>query len=120
MLTTLVMIKAFVPKSEVSNIKWGDLDSLLKASRTYSENISITMRTSANKSMTIFLADTMETIGNLSKANERNDAKHRPVLKETFAKQKDLSLQVHLANMKQWEDDEYQCYKFSDKLKGKK
>jgi hypothetical protein len=70
--------------------------------------------------MTIFLADTLETIGKLSKANERNDAKHRPVLKETFAKQKDLSLQVHLANMKQWEDDEYQCYKFSDKLKGEK
>ncbi len=75
---------------------------------------------SANKSMTIFLADTLETIGKLSKANEQNDAKHRPVLMETFAKQKDLSLQVHLANMKQWEDDECQCYKFSDKLKGKK
>jgi hypothetical protein len=50
--------------------------------------------------MMIFLADTLETIGKLSKANERNDAKHRPVLKETFAKQKDLSLPIHLANMK--------------------
>jgi hypothetical protein len=70
--------------------------------------------------MTIFLADTLETIGKLSKANERNDAKHRPVLKETFVKQKDLSLPIHLANMKQWDDDDYQCYKFSDKLKGKK
>jgi hypothetical protein len=42
MLTTLVRIKAFIPKLEVSNIKRGDLDSLIKASRTYSENISIT------------------------------------------------------------------------------
>jgi hypothetical protein len=70
--------------------------------------------------MTIFLADTLETIGKLSIANERNDAKHRLVLKETFTKQKDLSLPVHLANMKTWDDDDYQCYKFSDKLKGKK
>ncbi len=44
MLTTLVTIKAFVQKSEVSNIKRGDLDLLLKASRTYSENISITKK----------------------------------------------------------------------------
>jgi hypothetical protein len=28
MLTTMVIIKAFVPKSEVSNIKRGDLDLL--------------------------------------------------------------------------------------------
>jgi hypothetical protein len=62
MLTTLVKIKAFVPRLAVENIKYGDLDLLLKASRTYSENISITKRTSADKSMTISLADILETI----------------------------------------------------------
>jgi hypothetical protein len=119
MLTTLVRIKAFVPKLEVSTIKQGDLDSLLKASRTYSENISITKRTSANKSMTVTLADILETIKKLSKAKLRNDEKHRPVLTETFKKQVDTTLSLHLKNMKMENNNNYQCYKFSDKLRGK-
>ena len=57
MLTTLVTIRAFIPRITVSKIKHGDLEVLLKASRTYSENISITKRTLADKSMTIRLAD---------------------------------------------------------------
>ena len=121
MLTTLVTIKAFVPKSGIPDIKLGDLDSLLKASRTYSENISISKRSSADKSMTIFLADTLDTIEKLSKANERNDVKHRPILNETFARQKDnISFKGHLEDMKKHDNDEYKCYKFSDKLTGKK
>jgi hypothetical protein len=57
MLTTLITIRAFIPRITVSKIKHGDLEVLLKASRTYSENISITKRTLADKSMTIRLAD---------------------------------------------------------------
>ncbi len=87
MLTTLVTIKAFVWRLAVENIKYGDLDSLLKASRTYSENISITKRTLADKSMTISLADILETIGKMSTAEARNDDKRRPLLKDTFKKQ---------------------------------
>jgi hypothetical protein len=45
MLTTLVIIRAFIPRITISKIKHGDLEVLLKASRTYSENISITKRT---------------------------------------------------------------------------
>jgi hypothetical protein len=119
MLTTLVTIKAFVPKLEVSTIKQGDLDLLLKASRTYSENISITKRTSADKSMTVTLADIWETIKKLSKAKSRNDEKHRPVLMETFKKQVDTTLSLHLKNMKMENDNDYQCYKFSDILREK-
>jgi hypothetical protein len=62
MLTTVVTIRAFIPRKTVSKIKRGDLEVLLKASRTYSENISITKRTLADKSMTIRLADILETI----------------------------------------------------------
>jgi hypothetical protein len=119
MLTTLATIKAFVPKLEVSTTKQGDLDLLLKASRTYSENISITKRMSADKSMTVTLADILETIKKLSKAKSRNDEKHRPVLTETFKKQVDTTLSLYLKNMKMENDNNYQCYKFSDKLRGK-
>jgi hypothetical protein len=63
MLTMLVTIKAFVPNLQVSDIKNGDLELILKASWTYSENISNTKSTSANKSMTISLADILDTIG---------------------------------------------------------
>jgi hypothetical protein len=119
MLTTLVTIKAFVPKLEVSTIEQGDLDWLLKASRTYSENISTTKRMSANKSMTVTLADILETIKKLSKAKTWNDEKHRLVLTETFKKQVDTTLSLHLKNMKMENDNNCQCYKFSDKLRGK-
>jgi len=120
MLTTLVTIKAFIPRLEVENIKYGDLDLLLKASRTYSENISITKRTSADKSMTISLADILETIRKMSTAEARNDNKCKPLLKDTFKKQVDLTLPLHMSNMKKEDDDDYACYKFSDKLRGKK
>jgi hypothetical protein len=48
MLTTLVTIRAFIPRITVSKIKHSDLEVLLKASQTYRENISITKKTSAN------------------------------------------------------------------------
>jgi hypothetical protein len=63
MLTTLVTIRAFIPRIMVSKINHRDLEVLLKASRTYSDNTSITKRTLADKSMTISLADILETIG---------------------------------------------------------
>ncbi len=62
MLTTLVTIRTLIPRMTVSKIKHGDSEVLLKASRTYSENISITKRTLADKSMTIRLADILKTI----------------------------------------------------------
>ena len=49
MLTTLVTIRAHIPRIMVSKIKHSDLEVLLKASWTYSENISITKRTLAKK-----------------------------------------------------------------------
>jgi hypothetical protein len=120
MLTTLVTIKAFVPRLAVENIKHCDLDLLLKASRTNSENISFTKRILANKSMMISLADILETIGKMSTAEARNDDKNRLLLKDTFKKQVDLTQPLHLSNIKKEEDDDYACYKFSDKLRRKK
>jgi hypothetical protein len=114
------MIKAFVPRLAVENIKYHDLDLLLKASRTYSENISITKRPSANKSMTISLTDILETIGKMSTAEAWNDDKCRLLLKDTFKKQVDLTLPLHLSNMKKDNNCDYACYTFSDKLRGKK
>jgi hypothetical protein len=84
MLTTLVTIKAFIPKLQVSDLKHDDLDFLLKASWTYSENISNTKRTLADKSMTISLADILDTIGKMSKPQDQNNRKHRPILTDTF------------------------------------
>jgi hypothetical protein len=100
LLTTLVTIRAFIPRIMVSKIKHGDLEVLLKASRTYSENISITKRTSANKSMTIRLPDILETIEKMSKPAAWNDYQVRPLLTDTFKKQVDVTLALHLSNMK--------------------
>jgi hypothetical protein len=84
MLTMLVTIKAFVPNLQVSDIRNGDLDLLLKASWTYSENISNTKRTSADKSMTISLADILDTISKMSKPEDWNNEILRPFLTDTF------------------------------------
>ncbi len=70
--------------------------------------------------MTISLADIFKTIGKMSTAEARNDDKCRPPLKDTFKKLVDLTLPLHLSNMKKEDDDNYACYKFSDKLRGKK
>jgi hypothetical protein len=86
MLTTSATIKAFIPRITVSKIKHGDLEVLLKASQTYIENISITKRMSANKSMTIRLTDILETIEKMSKPAARNDDQVRPLLTNTFKK----------------------------------
>jgi hypothetical protein len=91
MLTTLVIIRAFIPRIMVSKIKHGDLEVLLKASLTYSENISITKRTSADKSMTIRLIDILETIEKMSKPAAWNDDQVRPLLTGTFKKQVDVT-----------------------------
>ncbi len=118
MLTTLVTIKAFVPNLQVSDINNGDLDSLLKASWTYSENISNTKRTSANKSMTISLADILDTIGKMSKPKDRNNENLRLFLTDTFKRQINLTLSAHLQNMTKENDNDYTSYQYSDKLKG--
>ncbi len=118
MLTTLVMVRAFISRITVSKIEHGNLEVLLKASWTYSENISITKRTSANKSMTIRLADILETIEKMSKPAARNDDQVRPLLTDTFKKQVDVTLAHRLSNMKNANDDDYVCYKYSDKLRG--
>jgi hypothetical protein len=120
MLTMLVTIKAFVPKLQVSDLKHGDLDSLLKASWTYSENISNAKRTSANKSMTISLADILDTISKMSKPQDRNNEKNQPILTDTFKRKIDLILPIYLSNMAQEDNNDYACYKYSDKLTGKK
>ncbi len=118
MLTTLVTIRAFIPRITVSKIKHGDLEVLLKASRTYSENISITKRMSVDESMTIRLTDTLETIEKMSKPAAWNDDQVRPLLMDTFKKQVDVTLAHHLSNMKNTNNDNYVCYKYSDKLRG--
>jgi hypothetical protein len=56
----------------------------------------------------------------MSTAEARNDDKRRPLLKDTFKKQVDLTLPLHLSNMKKEDNDDHACYKFSDKLRGKK
>jgi hypothetical protein len=120
MLTTLVTIKAFVSNLQVSDIKNGDLDLLLKASWTYSENISNTKRTSADKSMTIILADILDTIGKMSQPDNRNNENLRPFLTDTFKRQINLTLSAHQQNMTKENDNNYACYHYSDKLKGQK
>jgi hypothetical protein len=118
MLTSFVMIRAFIPRIMVSKNKHGDLEVLLKASWTCSENISITKRTSADKSMMIRLADILKTIEKMSKPAVRNDDQVRLLLTDTFKKQADVTLALHLSNMKNANNDDYACYKYSDKLRG--
>jgi hypothetical protein len=120
MLTTLLTIKAFIPNLQVSDIKNGDLDLLLKASSTYSENISNTNRTSANKSMTINLADILDTIGKMSKPEDQNNENLWPFLTDTFKRQINVTLSAHLQNMTKKSNNDYACYQCSDKLKGQK
>jgi hypothetical protein len=118
MLTTLVTIRAFIPRITVSKIKHGDLEVLLKASRVYNENISITKRTSDDESMTIRLADILKTIEKMSKPAAQHDDQVRQLLTDTFKNQVDVTLALHLSNMKNENDDNYVCYKYSDKLRG--
>jgi hypothetical protein len=106
MLTMLVTIKAFVPNLQVSDIKNGDLDLLLKASWTYSENIPNTKRTSADKSMTISLADILDTIGKMSKPEDRNNENLWLILTDTFKRQIDLTLSAQLQNMTKETDND--------------
>jgi hypothetical protein len=120
MLTMLVTLRAFVPKLQVTDLEHGDLDSLLKALWTYSENLSNTKRTSADKSMMISLAEILDTIGKMSKPQDRNNRKHWPILTFTIKRQIDLTLPIHLSNMDQEDNNNYACYKYSDKLTGKK
>ncbi len=96
------------------------MDLLLKASWTYSENISNTKRTSADKSMTISLADILDTIGKMSKPENRNNESLWPFLTDTFKRQIDLTLSAHLQNMTKENDNNYACYQYSDKLRGQK
>ncbi len=100
MLTTLVLIRAFIPRITVSKIKHGDLEVLLKASRTYSKNISITKRILVDKSMTIKLADILETIDKMSKPAAQIDDWVRPLLMHTFKKQVDITLALISATWK--------------------
>ncbi len=102
----LITIKVFVPNLQVSDIKNGDLDLLLKASWTYSENISNTKRTSTDKSITISLADILDTIGKMSKPEDRNNESLRPILTETFKRQIDLTLSAHLQNITKENDND--------------
>ncbi len=90
----------------------------MKASRTYSENISNTKRTSANKSMTISLADILDTIGKMSKSEDRNNENLWSILTDTFKKQIDLTLSAHLQNMTKENNNGYACYQYSDKIEG--
>jgi hypothetical protein len=118
MLTTLVTVRAFILRITVLKIKQGDLEVLLKASRTYSENISITKRTLADKSTVIRLADILETIEKMSKPAAQNDDQVRLLLTDTFKKQVGITLALHLSNMKNANNDNYVCYIYSDKLRG--
>ncbi len=120
MLSTLVTIKAFILNLQVSDIKNGDLDLLLKASWTYSENISNTKRTSSDKSMMISLADILDTIGKMSKPEDRNNENLQSILTDTFKRQICLTLSAHLQNMTKENDNDYACCQYSDKLKGQK
>jgi hypothetical protein len=120
MLTTLVTIEAFVPNLQISDIKNGDLDLLLKASWTYSENISNTKRTSAKKNMMISLADILDTIGKMSKPEDQNNENLWLFLTDTFKRQIDLTFSAHLQNMTKENDNNYACHQYSEKLKGQK
>ncbi len=54
----------------------------------------------------------------MSKPAARNDDQVRPLLMDTLKKQVDVTLAHHLSNMKKANDDNYVCYKYSDKLRG--
>ncbi len=71
----------------------------------------------ADKSMTIRLAGILKTIEKMSKPAARNDDQVRPLLTDTFKKQVDVTLALHLSNMKSAKDDDDMCYKNSDKLR---
>ena len=70
--------------------------------------------------MTISLADILDTIGKMSKPQDQNNGKHRPILTDTFKRQIDLTLSAHLQNMTKENNNNYACYQYSDKLNGQK
>jgi hypothetical protein len=54
----------------------------------------------------------------MSKPAARNDDQVRPLLLDTFKKQVDITLAHHLSNMKNANNDNYVCYKYSAMLRG--
>ncbi len=68
--------------------------------------------------MMIRLADILETIEKMSKPAAWNDDQVRPLLTDTLKKQVEVTLALHLSNMKNANDDDYVCYKCSEKLRG--
>jgi hypothetical protein len=70
--------------------------------------------------MTISLADILDTIGKMSKPEDRNNENLQLIITDTFKKQIDLTLSAHLQNMTKENDNDYACYLYSDKLKGQK
>jgi hypothetical protein len=55
--------------------------------------------------MTISLADILNTISKMSKPEDRNNENLRPILKDTFKRQIDLTLSAHLQNMTKENDN---------------
>jgi hypothetical protein len=70
--------------------------------------------------MMISLADILDTIGKVSKPEDRNNENLQPFLMDTFKRQIDLTLSAHLQNMTKENDNNYVCYQYSDKWKGQK
>jgi hypothetical protein len=70
--------------------------------------------------MTISLAAILDTMGKMSKPEDRNNENLWPTLTDTFKRQINLTLSAYLQNMTKENNNDYACYQYSDKLKGQK
>jgi hypothetical protein len=120
MLTEQFNIKAIIPKKVEGPLSINAVKNFTKKITKYSELISNSKKTSAENSILSLLSKTLHNDQQMSTPNERNLMTSRPNLFHTFKIQGQVKKDIHAKNMKQYDDDDYEAYKYCELLKTNK
>ena len=120
MLTEQFNIKAIIPKKVEGPLSINAVKNFTKKITKYSELISNSKKTSAENSISSLLSKTLHNYQQMSTPNERNLMTSRLNLFHTFKIQGQVKKDIHAKNMKQYDDDDYEAYKYCELLKTNK
>jgi hypothetical protein len=120
MLTEQFNIKAIIPKKVEGPLSINAVKNFTKKITKYSELISNSKKTSAENSISSLLSKTLHNDQQMSTPNKRNLMTSRPNLFHTFKIQGQVKKDIHAKNMKQYDDDDYEAYKYCELLKTNK
>jgi hypothetical protein len=120
MLTEQFNIKAIISKKVEGPLSINAVDNITKKITKYSELISNSKKTSAENSISSLLSKTLHNDQQMSTPNKLNLTMSRPNLFHTYKIQGQVKKDIHAKNMKQYDDDDYEAYKYCELLKTKK